>query len=376
MISKSTINLQFLKDSSLSRASSLKDLDSNDTSNFHMKRSDEYLIQQALAQQLRSMDINSTATDHWVDSFMNISKSVTEKTSNETKDEPEKLEKRDVSIQSWIALGLAAVGELGVVVSGVVPYCRNRVGNDSFFSATWECVMLGISIIILFDSVAVYSGNFSGVERVASAFLKPESRLAIRDFDSPDFYNAGNFVNFTDVSQHAAAKGLDISYIAYSGAALFSDSSVLLQDPVLTFSLAGQPLINHIIEADGSMSKSIDSFSHIEGDLERISKRDYVGENEYNAVYFSQGGLLTQYCKYDGYSETLTAPKDLQMMYNAVDSMPGYWYYTNHRHHWIVKDNNHNVDVSEGLLQLYSSAFVTEAFVPTYSLCKSDHDEL
>lgn len=112
-------------------------------------------------------------------------------------------------------------------------------------------------------------------------------------------------------------------------------------------------------------------------DDDTLEKRDTVGQNEYNSVSFEKGGLLTQYCKYDGYSETLTAPKDIQMVYDAVNGMPGYWYYNSgHRHHWVLKDNNKNVDISEGLLQFYDSPFETKAFVQPWQLCYGDHDEL
>jgi hypothetical protein len=64
------------------------------------------------------------------------------------------------------------------------------------------------------------------------------------------------------------------------------------------------------------------------------------------------------------------------MVYNIVDSLTGYWYYMNKRHHSIMKDLSHNINMTEGLLQLYSDDFETQAFVRTFSLCKGDHDDL
>ncbi|CCH45887.1 putative membrane protein [Wickerhamomyces ciferrii] len=286
------------------------------------------------------------------------------------------IDKRDVV--NWIAGTLTTWAVASGTVAYMAQYCMNQRSGDNFFKKNWACVMLAQAITIgatTSYAYLAYQGTISaGFQYISGLANSNGSKINKREaeFDIPNY----GWYNHSSLAHQIGAQGLSIDNIEYEYAFVGDDGTPFIHRPKYRLSLNSKPLVE-ISMHNGTL------FSHI-GDLgynddttdpEKPDKRDYVGEDEWNRVYFTQGGLLEEGCKYDGSSETLTMPKDLNMVYNLLNDFTGFWYYNSDKvTHWYIKDNNHNKDIAEGLLQRNTENFGYWQFTQPYNLCYGDGD--
>lgn len=298
------------------------------------------------------------------------------------------LVQRDQATVDWISGALTTYSVASGTVAAMAAFCRNQKQNDGFFSKTWHCVMLAQSIVVgatTSFAYLAYDGTISaGFEYIKGLANSNGSHINKRDFNNSSIaveIPQYGWYNHSYIAHELALGGLTLDNVEYEYGTVGDDGFPYIYRPKYRLSLNDKPLVEISLH-NGTFMTHLGDLGYLNNDGQDHDnnsavnvKRDYVGEDEWNRVYFTQGGLLEEGCKYDGSSETLTMPKDLNMVYNLLDSFSGFWYYHSDKTtHWYIKDNNHNKDLAEGLLQRDTENFGYWQFTQPYNLCYGDGD--
>lgn len=242
--------------------------------------------------------------------------------------------------QTWkirqIGLGLSAVSQIGITISGVLPYCRSN--HKPEWLNTWQCVSTGISILLGFDaSYLIIKGGHVG-EIHGRIALKSESDK--RDISRN--INLSGRHNWLDIVDHVESQGFTPLHLMYDRADLYSDGSVILTNPFVTYGFDNSPIINYMNNGAGFILSIDDSNSN-------GNQTEMMSTNSNCVVTFAKVGLMSQFDRCRIPSETINFPTDLNMVQGYLDT---YWNYNSgHRHNWIIRNNNQLI--YEDLLHMY-----------------------
>lgn len=291
---------------------------------------------------LNNQYVNRERMDSWIKNLSNSASVVGGKHGNNTSS----FVKRSWRFEDWFRFSARMVGYTGATFSGFVPFCRSFVQGDNFFTETWQCVVLTISMITIVDSVSGSVANelillWSIQNKGVQNRIGPSKRDIVVETYGDSKFSYMPCYNISGLTEYYNSIGLAVCYLV-TDSAVENYNGIFAGDLNYTLCLGSQQIAN-IVHANNVTTISINGIAHTQ---RSIMKRD-IGEESVHD-YFKRGDTKLQYYEYHGYSERLSAPNDIQVVYDAVNCIPGFWYYDQQQIiHIIGGDMNAWVDMAE-----------------------------